>query len=179
MFKTQNPTGRPLLFSSPAELETKINEYFDSITIHRKTTDAITGEERTYTEYLEPPTVSGLSLHLNTSRRVLLDYENSDTHRNIPDEETKRQYSSLVTRAKARVEAFAEQSLYTSKSANGPIFVLKNNFSGWRDETVVCNEPAKTDGVDLSKLSNDELSIMRDLMRKATAESQGGEGAER
>lgn len=110
------PAGRPLKFATPEELQTKIDDYFESIREPR-----MIGESA----YFEPATITGLAIHLGTYRDVLCDYQEKD------------EFSNTVKTAKLRVEHYAEKQLYMGKSAAGPIFALKN--FGWSDKTEVDN----------------------------------------
>ena len=94
--------GRPLKFPSPDKLQEKIDEYFNNCEAKKK-----------------PCIVTGLALWLDTSRETLMDYQNKDD------------FSDTILRAKLRCQAYAEEQLYTAKSAQGPIFALKN--FGWKD----------------------------------------------
>lgn len=96
-------TGRPLKFTSPDILQNKIEEYFAKC-------------DAEGTPYL----ITGLALHLDTSRETLINYENRDD------------FFDTVKRAKLRVEADYELSLRKRGSA-GDIFGLKN--FGWTDKT--------------------------------------------
>lgn len=98
--------GRPLKFNSPVELGEMCDEYF-------KLCD----------ERKEPYTITGLALHLDTSRETLLDYED-----NRPD------FSDTVKKAKAKCENYVEKYLFTGKNVVGAIFNLKNNYRGWKDK---------------------------------------------
>lgn len=94
-----NPVGRPLKFSSVEELQKKIDEYFEE-TITRNWT------------------ITGLALHLDTSRETLCNYESRD------------EYFDAIKRAKLKVENAYELCLRDS-ACTGSIFALKN--FGWRD----------------------------------------------
>lgn len=93
------PAGRPLKFKTPAELEKRAELYF-----------AVT-----------PPaiqTITGVALHLDTSRETLINYENRD------------EFFYTVKKIKDRIEYAYELSLRQRGSA-GDIFGLKN--FGWTD----------------------------------------------
>ena len=95
--------GRPLKFPSVEELQKRIDDYFAD--------RDVTGK---------PYTITGLALWLDqTSREVIMNYQNKD------------EYTDTLLRAKLRCQEFAESQLYTAKSAQGPIFALKNH--GWSD----------------------------------------------
>ena len=102
----KHPGGRPLKFSTPEELQAKIDAYFADLFDDD-------GKAR------RPVTITGLALALDTSRETLCDYQHRD------------EFSDTVLRAKLRVERFAEEQLYLCRNSNGPIFALKN--FGWKD----------------------------------------------
>ena len=118
--------GRPLRYKSKAELQAAIEAYFVEINGHPLLDDkghpvfdkwgspVIIGQR--------PPTITGLALHLGfASRQSLLDYQG------------RAEFLDTITRAKLRVEAYAEERLYDRDGVNGARFVLLNNFKGWRD----------------------------------------------
>jgi predicted transcriptional regulator len=73
----------------------------------------------------KPYTVSGLAYALGTTRRTLLDYEEKD------------EYTHTIKSAKAKIERFNEEMLYSKDvSTTGVIFNLKNNY-GWKDKQEI------------------------------------------
>lgn len=136
-----HPGGRPLKFQSVEELQAKIDEYFDSCDPHvedvtewvqaRDRSGQLLKDEHGLNYLVEvthkvmtkqvPYTITGLALALDTSRKVLVEYED------------KEEFSNTLKKAKQKVENFVETLLITSNPA-GPIFNLKNNYS-WRDKT--------------------------------------------
>lgn len=103
-----NSVGHPPKFTTVDELEQLVDSYFET------------------EDGKETPGVAGLAVHLDTTRKTLLDYEN------------KPEYSYTIKRAKARIEAKMEKRLY-GQNVTGLIFNLKNNF-GWVDKTEVKQE---------------------------------------
>jgi hypothetical protein len=99
--------GRPLKFPDVNELQERIDSYFEDCD-----------------DYKKPYTVCGLAYSLDVSRETLLNYEK------------KEKYFGTITRAKQRIQTYAEEFLYTAKSAHGVMFSLKNNF-GWVDRKEV------------------------------------------
>ena len=68
----------------------------------------------------KPPTVTGLALALGfASRQALLNYQ------------AKKEFNDTITRAKSRVEEYAESRLFDRDGSNGAQFSLRNNFKGW------------------------------------------------
>lgn len=73
-----------------------------------------------------PLTVTGLALALGfTSRQALLNYQE------------KPAFVDTITRAKARVEQYAEERLFDKDGANGAKFSLANNFHGWKEKKEI------------------------------------------
>jgi hypothetical protein len=71
----------------------------------------------------KPPTVTGLALALGfTNRQSLLNYQ------------AQPEFFDTITKAKARVEEYAEMRLFDRDGVNGAKFSLINNFKGWRDK---------------------------------------------
>ena len=98
--------GRPLKFQSVEEMQIEIDKYFNRCE-----------------ETGEPVTVTGLCLALDTWRDVLMDYQEKD------------EFANTILRAKLKCQHYAEKQLYLAKSAQGPIFALKN--FGWSDAKQV------------------------------------------
>lgn len=92
--------GRPLKFETVEELQTKIDEYFEVTPANIVT-------------------ITGLALHLDTSRETLMEYEE------------RKDYVDTIKRAKDKVQLEYEKDL-RRKGRSGDIFALKN--FGWRDE---------------------------------------------
>lgn len=93
--------GRPLKFQNAGELEAKISEYF-----------LVTPKEEW--------TITGLALALDTSRKVLVEYEDRD------------KFSNAIKKAKLKVENGYEVDL-KKHGRSGTIFALKN--FDWKDKT--------------------------------------------
>jgi hypothetical protein len=105
------------------------------------------------------PGIVGLASHLGTNRQTLLNYENRD------------EFFDTIKNAKVKIEAYAEQHLYTPKIAAGVIFNLKNNFS-WKDEQHTKHElPEEL----VEALGNINSLSNEDLIKLADA-GQGGTG---
>lgn len=100
--------GRPKKFQSVEELQKKIDAYF---------LDCLTNDE--------PVTVTGLCLWLDTTRDVLMDYQNDD------------EFSYTIKKAKQRIEHAYEKRLIRRGNA-GDIFALKQ--FGWTDKQEIDNK---------------------------------------
>lgn len=92
--------GRPLKFATSEELQSKIDKYFELTPI-------------------ELQTITGLALHLDTSRETLMEYQER------PD------FIDTVKKAKLRIE-HAYEIRGMEKGGAFDIFRLKN--MGWKDK---------------------------------------------
>lgn len=108
-------------FKSPEELENNIDQYF-----------LICDKEK------KIPTITGLAYHLDTTRKTLLEYENSDKNSMLKrvEDSAKDRYINTIKRAKARIEMEYEQALFNKNSVVGAIFTLKNNYN-WVDKQEI------------------------------------------
>lgn len=115
-------------FDDPDDLKRQIEEYFEKINEPDEE-----GNKR-------PPTLSGLALHLKTTRCVLNDYISA-----AKDEEEKNrkraQCGELLILAKARIECYLEEKLISGYS-KGLEFVLQNGYHGWgaKSTTTISGE---------------------------------------
>ena len=160
----KHPGGRPLKFQSAGELQKKIDAYFAECDPHviditeyveARHNDGTLKKDKNGLNYLvevthkvktvqQPYTITGLALALGTTRRTLLDYEESG-----------EEFSHTIKEAKTKIEHFTEQFLF-GPSPTGTIFNLKNNY-GWKDKTET---DITTNGDSLNpivKLTEDEL----------------------
>ena len=125
---TKKAVGRPPKYKSKEEIEEKIDAYFKQCegevlkdnngnTVFNKFGNPVIINQR-------PPTVTGLALALGFSTRLsLLNYQG------------KKEFMNTITRAKARVEAYAEERLFDRDGTSGAQFSLRNNFKGWTEKT--------------------------------------------
>lgn len=127
--------GRPLRFKTVEELEKAIQGYFDScfelIPIKKKGKKGKKGKTEYRRVQVKPFLITGLALHLNTSRQTLLEYEGEVEGREKKDP----RFADAIKKAKLIVENYVETQLF-GKNVVGPIFNLKNNFR-WKDKTEV------------------------------------------
>lgn len=113
---------RPLLFENKEILQEKIDGYFKSC--YR------INEDTWVNECIRPLTISWLAVELETSRRTLVNYEESE------------EFFHTIKKAKERIENWTEEQLYRNTQVTGVIFNLKNNYE-WKDKSEV---DQKTDG---------------------------------
>jgi len=94
---------KPLMYPTPQDLQDKIDDYFEKTE----------GKHVTWT---------GLCLHLNTTKKTLIEYQQREG------------YQKIVTMAKMKVENEYEKSL-REHGRSGDIFALKN--FGWTDKQEI------------------------------------------
>lgn len=123
----ENKIGRPLKFKSVEEMQLAILKYFAECD-----------------ENDIPYTVTGLALALDTSRKVLVEYQGKD------------EYSNTIKRAKLMCENYAERHLFVGKSGvTGAIFSLKNNY-GWVDKQEIVQTEKPVIKITRTKVSEEE-----------------------
>lgn len=127
--------GRPLKFKSAGELQKKIDEYF-----------TLTPEG--------VRTITGLAVHLDTSRETLCNYENRD------------EFFDTIKKGKDRVEMDYELSL-RKRGGSGDIFGLKN--FGWRDKQET---DITTNGESLNPMSYEQAKAIITGKGSDTSDSQ-------
>lgn len=137
---TTTITGRPLLFANKKALEQRIASYWSFCGI----TEMASLKGR---KIKNIPTISGLALWLGTNRQTLINYEERE------------EFFDTIKRAKATIEAFNEQMLFSGKNVTGVIFNLKNNFR-WRDEVETKNLSMNIDIDDLD--TNFDFLMVKD-----------------
>ena len=120
-------TGRPPMYKNKEEMQKKIDEYFEECK-GKVFTDAegnVVTDKYGLPLYIErkPLTITGLALALGfNSRQALLNYQG------------KEEFNDTITRAKTKVEQYAEERLFDKDGANGAKFSLANNFTGWKEK---------------------------------------------
>ncbi len=107
-------------FQSVQELSNSIENYFAYCLGKARWDDGTLHDDPALV--VRPTTISGLALWLDTTRDLLLDYEEKD------------EFSDTIKRAKLRIMAFNEEKLYDRNIPTaGVIFNLTNNY-GWQNK---------------------------------------------
>lgn len=133
--------GRPLKFQTVEELQTAIDAYFKSV-------EGVFYLDKDGVKVCEPLTITGLALALDTTRQVLMDYQERD------------EYTDTIKKAKTRIENYAERRIFTT-NPTGAIFALKNY--GWKDKQEVDQRYVNKDGEDLA---TEDLKILADYEKR-------------
>lgn len=167
---TKGQVGRPPKYEHKEEIEELIEEYFKKcegkvlkdeegeIVFDKSGNPVIVGAK--------PPTVTGLALALGFSTRLsLLNYQG------------KKEFMNTITRAKSRVEEYAEERLFDKDGTNGARFSLINNFRGWTEKPLTeLDEQEQEERIQGLKLDNavkrkqvdtEEASSLGDLIEEA------------
>ena len=126
---SENKGGRPPFYNTKEEMQEKIDAYFEGCKGRILAIDEIVVRDKNGIPVVvdaKPPTITGLALALGfTSRQALLNYQ------------AKEEFVDTITRAKSRVECYAEERLYDKEGANGAKFNLANNFEGWKEKQQI------------------------------------------
>lgn len=128
MANRKNPVGRPPKYRSKEEIQQKIDAYFRECDgepyYDADGRPLVSSQGRVvYRKAPKPPTVTGLALALGfTTRTTLLKYQG------------KKEFMDTITRAKSKIEAYAEERLFDRDGVQGAKFSLMNNFSGWNEK---------------------------------------------
>ena len=131
MTEEKRPVGRPLKYSNPEDMQVLIDRYFEDCEARAIRWSYISLAKPVPAEYERNnwitrdtyPTVTGLSLVLDLTRKSLIEYEG------------RPEFVNTIKRAKTEIEAASEQRL-CNPSCTGTIFSLKNNY-GWNDKTEI------------------------------------------
>lgn len=154
--------GRPPKYKKAPEMQKVIDRYFEDCkgvkAVDEDGKYIVTKYGYVYEVEPKPPTVTGLALALGfNSRLALLNYQD------------KEEFVNTVTRAKARIEEYAETRLFDKDGANGAKFSLANNFKAWRERSEV---ESTTHNI------NQDVTDMTDEEIKAELKKYGFEKAE-
>lgn len=127
---TENKGGRPPMYKTKEEIQEKIDKYFKDcegeLLLDKEGNPIIDKYGNVVKTGVRPLTVTGLALALGfNSRQSLLNYQD------------KEEFMDTITRAKAKVEQYAEERLYDKDGANGAKFSLSNNFEGWKEKQQI------------------------------------------
>jgi hypothetical protein len=148
----KNKGGRPSFYKTPEQIQQAIEGYFTKIKGEINLNED--GDGIPYKTDPEPPTITGLALHLGfESRQSFYDYE------------ARGEFSYAIKRARLRIENSYEIALRFN-NPTGAIFALKN--FGWTDKQEVEQKTTITDDrIDESKLTDEELRTLAELQRKS------------
>ena len=141
--KEKNGPGRPRKYKTKKALETAIDGYFNSISrtvpviCGREQAENDDGEPMYQTQYLRPPTISGMCLYLGIER---------STWQNYCDRKLHPEFAEITAMARGRIEAYLEEELVTRDKVQGIMFNLQNNY-GWRNKPDREREDEQEGGV--------------------------------
>lgn len=163
-----NPTkGQKKRFVSPEHLQCMVNEYFESCNgplLDRYGNLVYDNEGNIVKTQVEPWTVSGLALYLGISTNTLKQYKlgriDSLLDEMRVDTDDYMTFSSVVLKAKQKIETYAEKRLYDKDGQYGARFVLDNAF-GWLSR----KEQAEIDNMTHESVIKDkEFELKKNLL---------------
>lgn len=145
----EKKVGRPPMYNSAEEIQAKIDEYFESckgeILYNSEGEPLMDKNGNVIRVGVRPLTITGLALALGfTSRRALLNYQDKD------------EFVHTITRAKAKVEQYAEERLFDKDGANGAKFSLANNFEGWKEKREIDADVKNSVTINVELVDDDE-----------------------
>lgn len=128
--KPKKMAGRPPKYRKKEEMQEKIDAYFKEcegkLLLDKDGNPMLDKKGAPIIAFSRPPTITGLALALGfTSRQALLNYQ------------AKKEFIDTITRAKTKVEQYAEERLFDKDGANGAKFSLANNFEGWKEKQQI------------------------------------------
>lgn len=124
--------GSKVAFDSPERLQKMVDSYFNSCYdfAYDKLGNIRYDKDGEPIRYQARPfTVSGLSLYLGVSTRTFIKYT-TGIFDDLEDDNDTLLYKEILVKARQKVEAFAEEKLYSRDGNFGAKFVLDSCF-GW------------------------------------------------
>lgn len=125
--------GRPAFYATPADLQRKVDEYFDDcageLIVGNDGAPVLDRQGKPQYRGRHPPTMTGLAVYCGFTNRSLFARQKKRGHG----------FAAVVEQARLRVEQYAEMRLYDSDGYRGAVFTLQVNF-GWNGNGV--NEDA-------------------------------------
>ena len=145
----ENKVGRPPMYKTAEEIQEKIDAYFkecEGTLLHDGDGNPMIDKYGNPIVFgARPLTITGLALALGfTSRRALLNYQG------------KKEFVHTITRAKAKVEQYAEERLFDKDGANGAKFSLANNFEGWKEKKEIEADVNNTVTINVELVDDEE-----------------------
>ena len=143
-----NNGGRPPIHTDPEHLESLVRDYFEWIEGEEGERDAIignddegkpiVGKEKYWIRKPEPPTVTGLTLHIGFSSKSTL-YEYAE----------KVEFTDSIKKGLTIIEKYHETKVSYGDKCVGNIFVLKN--FGWSDKSETDINIKQVPKIEMSK----------------------------
>ena len=160
--------GRPKKYKSKKALADAIERYFRSISRTIQAQDAYgqnifndDDEAIMVTQYIRPPSISGMCLYLGIDR---------STWGNYCDEKLHPEFGDVTALTRSRIEAWLEeQLLMREKGVQGIIFNLQNNY-GWKQKQEIGLDDKTRQTVAASSMSAyDKIAVINAAQQGLTA----------
>lgn len=166
-----------LKFADADKFEENVEKYFDSISIHEEIKDE-TGKStgKFFINWIEPPTIVGLANFLSCDYRIFQDYESDKylDHVQMTSEKLSKIKHTLA-HARQICHQYTLRAVYTSKSAHGPIFLLKTVYKehGYQEELNINQSHTIEDKkLSLDKLPTEDLMRLEQIITKTIDQKQ-------
>lgn len=160
--RTVKNAGEKPAFSSPEILQRDVDEYFMSCygPIVDKRGNLVRDEQGEIVKVQKKPfTVAGLAYHIGIATNTFNRYC-SGRMDDLGQEDDNLLFSVILQRAKQRIEAFAEESLYSKDSQPGARFVLDSHFK----RTTQKEQAEIFEKLKNIEIKQKELEIKRDML---------------
>lgn len=161
-----NLIGRQRAYKSPAELQKRVDEYFEGCysEAYNKDGDIVRDSKGIPIRIQTKPfTLAGLALHLGITTNTLSRYYLISRAANIPQE-----YADIIVAARQKIEAYAEEQLYSKDGQRGAQFVLNSGFK-WVTAKEKADIKARKKQI---KLQQEEFKLKKQLLG-AEKETEG------
>ena len=128
----KHPGGRPRIYETPEDIESVIEQYFNSLMCPQLSKDGeVIADKNGEPIYIisKPPTMTGLAYYLGLkSRQALINYRHQS-----------EEFNDTISRAKMRIQEYVETRLFDRDGVNGAKYSLPNNFpdENWRENKEV------------------------------------------
>lgn len=166
--KQRDYAGERPAFSSPESLQAKVDEYFLSCyepVVDRAGRLVRDDEGEIVRRQVRPFTVAGLAFAVGFQTNALNRYC-SGAMDNLDEDNDDLLYSSILRKAKQRIEVFNEESLYDRDKFNGSRFILDAHY-----KRITAKESAEI----AERLKNMELKERElDMKRELVGEDEDG-----
>lgn len=130
------------------------------------------GKQAMETEWIRPPSIIDLCLHLGVDRTTFYRWCNPEGE---PDEEAE-EFCNIATRARGRIEAYLTARTEDKNAARGAIANLEANFGWKRKREVGLDEQTQRAVAMASMTTEDKLAALREMGISIPFDDNTGKG---
>lgn len=148
----------PILEERDGKLFPRIDEY-GHVQMAYEQVIANNGEPATETEWIRPPSIIDLCLHLGIDRTTFYRWCNPDGEADGEAEE----FCNIATRARGRIEAYLTARTEDKSAARGAIANLEANFGWKRKKEIGLDEQTQRAVAMATMTTEDKLAALREM----------------